>query len=269
MALTATVFLARPAEMHRGSARPGETPIQLTLSSSAGPPPPTPRATLSAAPSHMSTTDKVYRAAASVLAVCAVVLTFNNVRATYFRPPSIPLHVFDDWRSYSETGQRIGPTNPRVALVVFFDFECPACRALIATLDEIREEHPEAVSVFIRHWPIPGHRRAPTAAYASLCAERVGKFETMFRSLAAEGALAKEPDWPDFAGRLGITDTAGFIACMQDARTDSLVKADIAHAARVGAMGTPTLLVNNEEYFGIPRDLRKIVRRHLDSEGLP
>jgi protein-disulfide isomerase len=217
----------------------------------------------------MPTRDNVYVAATGILALCAAVLTFNNVQATYFRPPSIPLHTFTDWRSYAETGQRMGPADPRVALVLFFDFECPACRALTTTLDEIREEYPESVSVVIRHWPIPGHKLAPTAAYASICAERFGRFEPMFRLLIAEGTLAGDPDWLDIAARVGIADTASFVGCMRDARTDSLVKADIADAARVGAMGTPTLLVNNEEYFGIPRDLRTIVRRHLDAQPLP
>lgn len=200
-----------------------------------------------------------------ILVSSAVVLTVQNVRHAYFLPPAQPREFVADWRTYAETGQRMGPQNAKVVVVVFNDYECPVCRRLPATLAEVRHANPESVAVVIRHFPLPGHALARAAAHASICAERFGRFNTMYQMLLSEGTLSSDPQWSDVASRAGIRQVGQFTKCMRESRTDSVLVADMADAIRVGAPGTPTLLVNGEKYFGIPFRLDDIVERHLNA----
>lgn len=56
--------------------------------------------------------------------------------------------------------------------------------------------------------------------------------------------------------------------CVSAVRTDSIVEADLAAATRLGAPGTPTVLVNGEMYLGNPFRFADIVERHLATTPL-
>jgi len=54
-----------------------------------------------------------------------------------------------------------------VEIVVFADFQCPACRMLARDLKAIRAEFPRYVAVRYRHAPLPIHPFAVEAAHAA------------------------------------------------------------------------------------------------------
>jgi protein-disulfide isomerase len=54
---------------------------------------------------------------------------------------------------------------------------------------------------------------------------------------------------------------------MHTGRTKTVVDADVEAGNRLGVIGTPTLLINGEQYLGIPRGLDRIIRRHLAAPG--
>ena len=73
-----------------------------------------------------------------------------------------------------------GPASAPVLLVLFSDFECPYCRGMSDTLNEVAENYGKKVRLVFRQMPLPGiHPFAQKAAEASLCAATQGHFWEM------------------------------------------------------------------------------------------
>jgi len=194
----------------------------------------------------------------TVLVVCAVILTSLVVRKELFvgapvaRRTAGEWREVRDWRSYSTSGERLGRSDAPVTIVVFGDFECPACRALTAVLHELLERRASDVSVRYRHMPLPIHRFAEAAALASACASRQGKFAEMYDSLYAGQRSFGLRSWTDFALAAGVADTGVFGRCTRDSSTANLIGEDRAAYERLGATGTPTLVAGSHAFTGVP-----------------
>jgi protein-disulfide isomerase len=211
----------------------------------------------------MPSKDTVSTAAVVLLAACAVLLTGMNVRNTIaFRAPGDPIRSISDWHTYAEGRHRIGPADSRVTIVMFSDYECPACKAAIPHIRAIHEKYPTEVSVIVRHFPIPGHLFARRAAEAAVCAGEQGRFAEFDHVLFARTEELGEKSWANFAVQAGVPDSAEFAECLQDGRASVAVQEDIDLGTRLGVSGTPTLLINGDLYVGVA-GLEKIVQRHL------
>lgn len=211
----------------------------------------------------MPSKETVSTAAVVLLAACAVLLTGMNVRNTMvFRAPGDPIRSVSDWHAYAQGGHRTGPADSRVTIVMFSDYECPACKAAIPHINALREKDPSEISVVLRHFPIDGHLFAREAAEAAVCADEQGRFTEFDRLLFARtGELGKQ-SWVQFAVQAGVPDSATFAECLQDGRAAAAVQADIDAGTRLGVTGTPTLLVNGDLYVGVT-GLEKKVQRYL------
>src|SRR5690606_13476524 len=69
-----------------------------------------------------------------------------------------------------ELAQDSGPD--KVDLVVFSDYQCPYCRQLARTLNEM-DSTGGAPAVRWRHWALGSHPSARVAAIGAICAEQV------------------------------------------------------------------------------------------------
>ena len=148
-----------------------------------------------------------------------------------------------DWKTFSQHGHRMGPATAPVTIIEFSDFECPACKAAAKTLRDLRLRYPETIAVIYRHFPLEQtHRLAFDAAVASECAAQQGAFERYHDALFAQDAL--NGAWTRLAQKSGVTDTVRFNECLSSADARTSVIRDIAHAAKLKATGTPTVLVN-------------------------
>jgi protein-disulfide isomerase len=213
-------------------------------------------------------------AANAVLVICAVVVTALVVRREFFpasaaasadRPGAMTLVA--DWRSYGAEGHRWGPGAAPVSVVVFSDYQCPACRRLAEDLKAIRAEFPEQVAVVNRHFPLSTHPFALPAARASECAARQGRFEAMHHALfAAQPTIGVEP-WSGFARDARVPDLPAFEACMAETGPLPAVARDTASARGLKVVATPTFLINGERYVGSPPlpKLRELVKRAIDA----
>jgi protein-disulfide isomerase len=91
-----------------------------------------------------------------------------------------------DWPQVSSRGHHLGSARQGINVVVFSDFECPACRRFaVETLPVIERRFGAQITVLFRHWPLRQHRFAYSAARAAECAARQGRFrafnEEVFR----------------------------------------------------------------------------------------
>jgi protein-disulfide isomerase len=188
-------------------------------------------------------------AATAALVCCALVITGLAVRRELgSAPPAATPYTEQvrpvrDWRSYA-SGTRIGPAGAAVTIVEFSDFQCPYCRTMADRLRNLREAHPGKVALVYRHFPLSYHPHAHSAARASFCADRQGRFEAFHDALFAAQDSLDGTGWQRFAGIAGVPDAAGFDACLQGAASLEAVERDVAAGRKLGISGTPAIMVN-------------------------
>lgn len=107
------------------------------------------------------------------------------------------------------------------------------------------------------------HPNARPAAIASECAAAQNRFVAYHERLFDNPEMLKRKQWMLLAVRAKVQDTATFSRCLSDQRVGLEVDADVAAGKRLGVFGTPTVLLGEEEYVGIPRDFREIVERRI------
>lgn len=199
---------------------------------------------------------------AAVLVACAIVVTSLVVRrelrgdASFFRPRGLqdysPRPVAD-WAGMVEAGRRRGPPDAPFTVLVFADFQCPACRKFyLSALAPLMTEHPTQVQAIFRHWPLPYHPHARASAIAAECAGRQGGFAEMHDALFEDQDSIGVRTYHDFAEQVGIDDLAEFDACVADALPDSEIEADVGAALLVGARGTPAVIINGQLLEFVP-----------------
>jgi protein-disulfide isomerase len=147
-------------------------------------------------------------------------------------------------------GLRVGSTSAAVLIVEFADFQCPACRTLHPRLLQLVEESHGRVALLFRHLPLAGHVYAQTAAAAAECASTVGHFRTMAAFLYAHQDSLFMVQWERLAESLGIREGDLFRRCFTHSATRARIEADVADALRLGAGGTPFLVIGKRKVLG-------------------
>lgn len=191
-----------------------------------------------------------------VLVVCALVVTGLVVRRELFPAPaarpSAPAPMVADWREYASAGQRMGPSAAPVTIVMFSDFQCPACAVAAERLRALRRAYPREVAVVYRHFPLRRHPHAVAAARASECAAAEGRFEAFHDAMFSLQDSIGTTDWTRFAASTGVADTAAFRTCVSRTGPITALEQDTVAGRRLGVRATPTLLINETRVEGAP-----------------
>lgn len=211
------------------------------------------------------------RAGLAVMVVCAVIMTAAVVRRDFFAPAkqrvraALPTHVAN-WGEVVSSGHRRGPRDAPVTIVEFADLQCPACKWYRThALEPVLKNFPAQVAVVFRHWPLPMHPNAYAAARASECAATQGRFyEFTDRVFDKQDSLQSKP-LIAYAKESGVPDLAAFASCSSDTAAVPAVRVDVALIQRLGARGTPTLVVNGLLYLAPPDSaaLDSLVRNEI------
>jgi protein-disulfide isomerase len=187
---------------------------------------------------------------ATLIASCAALgaawIMFND--ASHSSASASRITRVSNWQSYSDAGTRMGVGKSRVTIVEFADFACPYCKGIAPTLKAIREHHPDQVGVVFRNLIVHPVARAP--ARASVCAAAQGHFEQLHDSLFANPDSFETRSMTSFAIAAGVPDTATFAKCLRSHYPDAALVRDSLAARRLGATGTPTLLINDIKIVG-------------------
>lgn len=184
-----------------------------------------------------------------ILCVCALAVTGMMVRQQFFAPTvagagQIQTRI-KNWKDF-RSGRPLGSMNGPVSLVVFSDYECPACRAFSKIVDSLRATYPNQLSVYYRNLPLPSHPFARPASFAAECAALQGRFAEAHRLLFSDPDSNSTRPWTAFARQAGIADITGFLRCIRDSVPVTVVKRDEADAQRLGIHVTPTLLLDDQ-----------------------
>ena len=158
-----------------------------------------------------------------------------------------------------------GPADAPVTLVEFSDFECPYCRALFPTLQQITEEYKHKVRIVYLQFPLADmHPHALKAAEASLCAFEQGKFWQMHDAMFTDQTHLQVQDLKRKALELSL-DMDLFIACLDSGKQFARVRSDVGEGVKAGVSGTPALFINGRILIGNQPagEIRRVIEDEL------
>lgn len=161
-------------------------------------------------------------------------------------------------------GERQAP----VTIVEYSDFECPYCRAVAPTLQEILSEYGESVRLVYKHNPLSFHATAePAARYFEAIAlqseEQAWRFHDMVfqqqRNLSRGVEVLRE-----IAADLEI-DHERMRRDLESDQVTQRIAADRAEASQFGFDGTPAFVINGVSLIGNhpKRDFDRIIKKIL------
>ncbi|HUR99002.1 MAG TPA: thioredoxin domain-containing protein [Pyrinomonadaceae bacterium] len=157
-----------------------------------------------------------------------------------------------------------GSTSAPVTVVMFTDFQCPACSRTHPVLKQTLAEYGNKIHFVVRDFPLESiHENAFQAALAANAARAQGKFfeyiEVLYRNQEAldKASLLK------YAVELGL-NAKQFELDFTDARAQAEVKKDQADGRSYGVGGTPAIFVNGVKVHRLSADaFRRAVDRAL------
>jgi len=153
-----------------------------------------------------------------------------------------------------------GPSDARVTVVEFSDFQCPHCREFAKNLKEVAPKYPQVRFVF-KDFPLTQtHPWAMTAALAARCVymQSPEAFWTMHDSIFDnQDAITPENAWNKmlaFATQAGVQPDA-FRACMVSPEAKQAVEANMAEAQALKVGSTPSIYINGRPLIGGPPEV--------------
>ena len=161
-----------------------------------------------------------------------------NVKLLMPRPTPIVQNVSVD------DDPQTGGLNAPVTVVMFTDFQCPACSATHPVLKRAIESYGDKIRFVVRDYPLENiHADAFNAALAANAARAQGKFNEYTDMLYRNQQALDKESLVKYAGELGL-NVKQFELDFRDAKTAAEVKKDLADGRSYGIGGTPAVFVN-------------------------
>jgi protein-disulfide isomerase len=148
-----------------------------------------------------------------------------------------------------------GPSDAKVTIIEFSDFECPHCREFSQTLRSIEPQYPQ-IRVVFKDFPLTQvHPWAETAAIAARCAymQKPDAFWTFQAQIFDnQDLISTENVWDkltSFAAQDGL-DADAFKTCMSSPEAKQAVEANHREGEALNINSTPTVFVNGRPLVG-------------------
>lgn len=144
-----------------------------------------------------------------------------------------------------------GNQNATVAIIEYSDFECPFCKRVHPTYQQIMKEYGNKVMWVYRHYPLAFHQNAQKEAEATECANELGGNDAFWEF--ADGIVEKTTSngtgfpldqLPVLAKEIGLDETK-FKSCLDSGKYAQHVKDDMDGGNKAGVSGTPGNIVIN------------------------
>lgn len=144
----------------------------------------------------------------------------------------------------------IGSLNAPIVLVEYSDFQCPYCKMIYPTLQQIVSESKGQVAWIYREFPLYQiHPQAMPAADAAECiADQLGSsgFWKFADAIFADQTKMSETYYDTLAVQFGA-DKAKFDSCVSSHKFSARIQAETAQAQESGGTGTPfTVIINTK-----------------------
>ncbi|HTH51035.1 MAG TPA: thioredoxin domain-containing protein, partial [Pyrinomonadaceae bacterium] len=136
-----------------------------------------------------------------------------------------------------------GPAGAPVTVIMFSDFQCPACSATHPILTKVLDQYPGKIRFIVRDFPLESlHENAMHAALAAAAANKQGKFFEYIEILYKNQAALDDDSLKKYAAQIGLNAQQFEIDFKSDA-TAAEVKKDIADGEKYRISGTPTIFI--------------------------
>jgi protein-disulfide isomerase len=158
-----------------------------------------------------------------------------------------------------------GPADARVTIVEFADYQCPYCRAVEPTLNQLREQYKDKIRYSYRDFPLPMHPYAEKAAEASRCAGEQGQFWPYHdRLFTGDAEGLSDAHLRSTAAELKL-DADKFGKCLDSGKEQAAVAKDLDQGKSLGISGTPSFFINGYFISGAVSydELRELVDQQL------
>jgi len=150
-----------------------------------------------------------------------------------------------------------GRATPKVTIVEWSDFQCPACKQAQYLVKEILGQYPDDVRLVYRHFPLVQiHKNALAAAELAEAAAAAGKFWQMHDLLfERQSEWAEDKDkLAEYRQELGIELGGSY---------KDKVEADMWEGQALGINATPTFFVNGKKIDVVK--LKAVIEEELRS----
>ena len=142
-----------------------------------------------------------------------------------------------------------GPSDARVNIVEFVDYECPHCKAAQALLRQVLEAYPKEVKLSFKHFPLGGHTNARLAADAAAAAQKQGKFWPYNDKVWVNSDGLTPAVLEKIAKEVGL-DVTRWRGDMNAEETKGHVTQDKTDGVALHVNSTPTIYINGRKYTG-------------------
>lgn len=181
-----------------------------------------------------------------------------NAKVLLAEPPPLVVNVSaDDDPSF-------GPADAPVTIVMFSDFQCPACAAAHPALKRVIGEYPGKIRLVVRDYPLESiHENAFGAALAANAANAQGKFWDYIELLYRDQDSLDARSLRGFAERTGL-DLKKFDAYIADPAASAEIRKDRSDGDSYGVAGTPTIFMNGVKVHRLSApSFRRAIERAL------
>jgi protein-disulfide isomerase len=153
----------------------------------------------------------------------------------------------------------LGANNPRITIVEFADFSCPACKNTYPKLREIIFNYAKYVRIVFKDFPVISEDSL-ALSLAGRCAGEQGLFWPMHDQLFDNQGEINNEKLSQLAKQIGVEENK-FNDCLKSEKYLLEIKKDYALGEKLGIGGTPTLFINGYKLAGdIPEEaLNKII----------
>jgi len=138
-----------------------------------------------------------------------------------------------------------GPTDAKVVLVEFSDFQCPFCSRAANAMTELKKTYGTKVHFVFRQFPLSFHQNAHVAAEASLAAKAQGKFWEFHDKMFSDQQKLDRPSLEASAKEIGL-NVATFKKALDDKTYAPAVDAEQKLGEEMAVDGTPTMFLNGK-----------------------
>jgi protein-disulfide isomerase len=147
-----------------------------------------------------------------------------------------------------------GKRDAPLTMVQFSDFQCPYCKRVEDTIDQVKKQYgPDKLRIIWKENPLPMHPNARPAAEAAqgVFALKGSDAFWKFHDLAFKNQTAlSEDNYVKWAKEAGVTDTAAFKAGLDSHKWADKVDKDLSVGKSAGVSGTPHMIVNGVSING-------------------
>lgn len=176
------------------------------------------------------------------------------------------------YNAFSGLGEdyRKGPDDAKAKIVIFSDFQCPACRNVSDLLEEIYQSNPGKVLVIYRNYPLDQacngavrhkmHEHACKLAVMARCAGRYGKFWPFHDIAFAKQSELSDGSEMQWATQVGLSSDQ-IKSCETDKSIQAKIREDIDIGNKLNIQGTPSVYVNGRLFKGSFQEMKDEVRK--------